>query len=216
MAKRFFTSDFHLGFTALLDIEKWPFKSIEKHDQALIRSCRDRAKPEDVIIHVGDLASVGIDRHDGLNSKGLDVKPSEMLSDIKATFVNIRGNHDSSNKVKSLCDCMRTRLGKRYPNVSISHYPSYDHRAVNQFIDGDIHICGHVHNKWKYCLDLDHSVLNINVGCMAWRFQIISEDELIQYITKVLIHKPNQLHRCKTIDKKLVFFKENIKKENNE
>ena len=39
MAKRFYTSDFHLGFSGLLEIEKWPFKSIEKHDQALIRSC---------------------------------------------------------------------------------------------------------------------------------------------------------------------------------
>ena len=98
MAKRFYTSDFHLGFSGLLEIEKWPFKSIKKHDQALIRSCCERAKPEDTIIHVGDLASVGMDRHNGLDSKGLDVKPIELLSSIKATFVNIRGNHDISNK----------------------------------------------------------------------------------------------------------------------
>ena len=208
MAKRFYTSDFHLGFSGLLEIEKWPFKSIEKHDQALIRSCRERAKPEDTIIHVGDLASVGMDRHNGLDSRGLDVKPAELLSGIEATFVNIRGNHDVSNKVKSLCDCMRTSLGKRYPNVSVSHYPSYDRRARGQYFDGDIHVCGHVHGKWKYCLDLDHSVLNVNVGCMAWRFQIVSEDELIQYITKVLSHRPDKLYRCRTVDGKLRFYRE--------
>ena len=211
MAKRFYTSDFHLGFTALLNIEKWPFKSIEKHDQALIRSCCQRAKSEDTIIHVGDLASVGMDRHDGLNSRGLSVKPSVLLSQIDATFINIRGNHDNSNKVKSLCDCMRTSLGKRYPNVSISHYPSYDHRAKNQYLDGDIHLCSHVHNKWKYCLDLDHSVLNINVGCMMWKFQIVSEDELVQYISKILQHKPDRLYRCCSIDGKLKFFNESLK-----
>jgi len=197
----------------LLEIEKWPFKSIEKHDQALIRSCRERAKPEDTIIHVGDLASVGTDRHGGLNSRGLSVKPSDMLKDIEATFVNVRGNHDANNNVKSVCDSMRTNFGKRYPNVSISHFPSYDKRAKGQYFDGDVHICGHVHSKWKYCLDLDHSVLNVNVGCMAWKFQIISEDELIQYITKVLAHRPNMLYRCRTVDGKLMFFREENKQE---
>lgn len=211
MAKRFYTSDFHLGFSALLEIEKWPFKSIEKHDQALIRSCCERAKSDDIIIHVGDLASVGMDRHNGLNSKGLDVKPSTLISKIDATFINIRGNHDINNKVKSICDCMRTNLGRRFPNVSISHYPSYDRRAKGQYFDGDIHICGHVHNKWKHCLDLDHSVLNINVGCMMWKFQIVSEDELIQYITNILLKKPNMLYRCKTINNKLKFFNEQNK-----
>ena len=103
---------------------------------------------------------------------------------------------------------MRTSLGKRYPNVSVSHYPSYDRRARGQYIDGDIHICGHVHGRWKYCLDLDHSVLNVNVGCMAWRFQIVSEDELIQYITKVLAHRPDRLYRCRTVDGKLRFYRE--------
>lgn len=211
MARRFFTSDFHLGFSALLEIEKWPFGSIEKHDQALLRSCRERAKPDDVIIHVGDLASVGMDRHGGLDSKGLDVKPAEMLAGIEATFVNVRGNHDASNGVKSLCDCMRTSFGKRYPNVSISHYPSYDRRARGQYFDGDIHVCGHVHGAWKYCLDLDHSVLNVNVGCMAWGFMIVSEDELVRYVNKVLLNKPANLFRCRTVGGRLTFFNENHK-----
>lgn len=211
MARRFFTADFHLGFSALLDIEKWPFKSIEAHDRALVRSCAERAKPEDTIIHVGDLASVGVDRHGGLDSKGLDVKPAEVLAGVKATFVNVRGNHDATNHVKSLCDSMRTSFGKRYPAVSISHYPSYDRRARGQYFDGDVHVCGHVHRQWKYCLDLDHSVLNVNVGCMMWNFMIVSEDELVQYVNRVLLHKPADLFRCRTVGGKLVFFNKNSK-----
>ena len=37
--------------TEALVFDKMPFKSIEKHDQALIRSCKERAKLEDVKIY---------------------------------------------------------------------------------------------------------------------------------------------------------------------
>lgn len=197
MAKRWFSSDFHLGFSALLKIEKWPFPSIEKHDAALLRSCAERAKQTDTIIHVGDLASYGQDNHNGINSKGLNINPMVMISSINAMFINIRGNHDQSNKVKSVCDSMRTTLGKRFLSVSISHFPTYDKRCAGHFRNGDIHICGHVHDKWKHCIDLDHKCLNINVGCMVWGWKIISEEELIQYISELLTHKPDDLYRCK-------------------
>ena len=74
---------------------------------------------------------------------------------------------------------MRIKLGTRFPNVSVSHYPSYSEKSTGNFKNGDIHICGHVHGAWKHCVDLDHSVLNINVGVDAWNYKIVSDDELI-------------------------------------
>ena len=219
MAKRWFTSDFHLGMDGLMRLEKWPFKSIEKHDNALLISCKQRARPEDTIIHIGDLACYKQDLHQGINaSRGITVNPMNLIKDIPANFVNIRGNHDNSNRVKSVADSMQTHLGKRFPQVTIGHYPSYDKRSHEYIRDGWINICGHVHSKWKHCLDMDKKVLNINVGCMAWNFRIISEDELIQYINKVLAHKPDEIFRCKTVEGKLTFFgnpKLNLKKEEN-
>lgn len=207
MARKFFTSDFHLGFSQLLEIEKWPFKSIEKHDAALIRSCIQRAKAEDTIYHLGDLASYGFDRHQGLNSKGLDVKPYELIKDIPATFINIRGNHDLNNKVKSVCDSMHMFLSKRYPSVSLSHYPTYDNRIDPSCLTAPIHLCGHVHGSWKYCLDLDHRILNVNVGCMQWRFNIVAEDELIAYLNQLFKMSPNEMFRCKKqLNGKVKFF----------
>jgi calcineurin-like phosphoesterase family protein len=206
MAKRWFTSDFHLGFSKLLEIEKWPFKTIEKHDNALLISCRQRASAEDTIVHVGDLASYGMDRHQGLDSKGLDVSPMRLIKDIPANFVNIRGNHDNSNKVKSVADSMQTHLGKRFPQVTVGHYPSYDRRSEGYVRSGWINVCGHVHSAWKHCLDLDRKILNINAGCMVWNFKIVSEDELIQYINRVLSHRPDEIFRCKSVGGKTVFF----------
>ena len=179
--------------TEALVFDKMPFKSIEKHDQALIRSCKERAKPDDIIYHLGDLASYKVDR----GSKGLDVKPDLLLKDISATFINIRGNHDLNNKVKSVCDSMHLFLSKRYPSVSLSHYPTYDRRCDASCLHAPIHCCGHIHGSWKHCLDIDHKVLNINMGCMVWGWKIVSDDELISYLNKLFKMSPSHLYRCK-------------------
>ena len=194
--QRFWTADFHLGMTDCLRFDKRGiaygglFKNIDDMNNALLKSCMT-ANEDDIIIHVGDLASFKTDR----GSKGLQVKPSKLLECIPASFINIRGNHDLNNKVKSLCDSMRVHLGRRFPDVSVSHYPSYDKRAEGHFNKGDIHICGHVHGKWKHCLDVDNSVLNINVGVDANGYRIISEEELIKYIDSVLKLPYNKINK---------------------
>ena len=204
--RRFFSGDFHFGCQALLEIDKWPFKTIEKHDAALIRSCKERAKPEDIIYHLGDLALYGTDGHYKERAKGLEVKPHELIKDIPATFLNIRGNHDLNNKVKSICDTMHIYLSKRYPSVSMSHYPTYDRRIDKSCLIAPIHLSAHVHSSWKHCLDLDHKILNINMGCMVWGFKIVAEDELIAYLNKLFKMNPSQLYRCKSSnDGRLIF-----------
>ena len=191
MSKRFFTSDWHLGMQTLLNKnimqdEVRPFKDIYEMNDFIIKSVNNQASEEDMIIHVGDLACFNTDDK---------IKPAELLSKINASVINIHGNHDTTNKVKSLCDSMRIKLGKKYTAVSISHYPTYDRRAQDQFLEGDIHICGHVHGRWKHCLDLTHRCLNINVSLEAWNYKMLSEDQLIKYINKLLHLDKNSLNR---------------------
>lgn len=204
MSKRFFTSDFHFGMSLLLDQkimkqDARPFKSVEKMNTALLRTCFERAKEDDTIIHLGDLACYKQDR----DSIGLSVKPIEMIKKIPATFINIRGNHDLNNKVKSIADSMQIHLGKKFPNVTCGHYPSYDSRSNSYIRSGWINLCGHVHKKWKHCLDLDNSILNINVGVDVWKYNIVSEDELVKYILQVLALPKEQINKVKTINGKL-------------
>lgn len=207
MAKRFFTADFHLSMESILKFENRPFASIAEHDAALLKSCCQRAKAEDVIFHVGDLFCYKQDLH-GIDSNsapnGSQLKPADVISAIPATFINIRGNHDINNHVKSLCESMRIKLSRRFPSVSIGHYPSYSIHAKDQFANGDIRICGHVHRQWKHCLDLDHSVLNINVGVDVWDYQIVSEDELIQYIESIVKLSKDNIVKVRKIDGKPV------------
>jgi len=206
MARRFYSADFHLGFESLLEIEKWPFESIEGHDAALLASCGE-AKAGDVIVHLGDLASYGADRHSaGPAGRGLYVSPMKLVEGLPAAFFNVRGNHDASNRVKSVADSLQTHLGRRFPQVTMGHYPSYDKRARDYVRRGWINVCGHVHSAWRHCLDLDRQVLNVNVGCMAWGFRIVPEEELALYISRVLSHRPDKICRCRRDGGRTVFY----------
>ena len=196
MAHKFFSADFHLGDSNLMHLEKWPFKSIEMHDEALLKSCRELAKAGDVIYHLGDLMKYGIDHHYDDPQVGQKMKQSNALEGVSAMFINIRGNHDLNNKVKSVCDSMHMFLSKRYPSVSLSHYPSYDRRLDPSCLTAPIHLCGHVHSKFRHCLDTTNHILNINVGCMAWKFRIVSDDELIAYLNLLFKRKPTDLFRA--------------------
>lgn len=155
---------------------------------------------KDIIIHVGDLACFGSDRE----HEGLEVNPQEFIQKINASFINVKGNHDLNNRVKSVCTCMQTSLGKRFPNVTVGHYPSYDIRAKDTFREGWIHICGHVHGAWKHCVDTTNNVLNINVGVDVWNYRIVSEDELVQYVDEVLKTPRDKLNKVKIVGNKIV------------
>lgn len=195
MSRRWFTSDFHLNMVDILRYENRPYASISDMNNAFVKMCEDLPE-DDIVIHIGDLYSFGLDR----GSETHRVKPNELLHEVKATFVNIRGNHDLNNKVKSLCESMQLRLGKRYPSVIAAHYPSYDKRALDYVKDGCILLCGHVHSRWKHCLDLDHNVLNVNVGVDVNRYRLVSEEDLVKYLNRILTHNPTDLYRCKTVD----------------
>ena len=191
MSKRFFTSDLHFASTVMVEAGLRPFKTVEKMNEALIRNINSRCKEEDILISLGDVCQFGNDR----TWIGRKTNPREYISRINPTFVNIQGNHDPNNRVKSVCSSMRTMLGKRYLAVSLSHYPSFDKRAAGTFRRGDVHLCGHVHGAWKHKVDFENKVLNVNVGVDAWRYMPVSESELISYIDMVM--------RTKSPEKKL-------------
>ena len=182
MSKRFFTSDLHFCSSVLVENHLRPFRSIERMNEILLKNINQRCSEDDILIHCGDFIQWGNDRE----WDGVKIHPNEIISQISPTFVNIEGNHDRSNKMKSVCSSMRTTLGKKYLAVSISHYPSTDIRARGQFKKGDLHICGHVHDKWKYLVDFENKVLNVNVGVDVWGYNPISEDELIQYVDRIM------------------------------
>ena len=187
--KKFFSADFHLNSTAILQYAGRPFKTGEKMAEAYIRSCNQQARdPSDMIVHVGDFFLKGADRH-GVGDEGLGVSAKEYLSKINAQVFLIEGNHDSNNVGHTHAKQLILDLGP-YKCTSVSHYPSTD-KGTWTLRGKDkehlhIHLCGHVHEKWKWKLDLEKLVLNINVGVDQWKHQIVSEKKLIGYIMKLM------------------------------
>ena len=194
--KTFFTSDLHLQSTESPGIIEWahrPFKSVEKHDAALIRGIQERVKPDDLLIHVGDFMNYGKNR----GREGGRVKPEEYIKRIGRQIVFLEGNHDPNNHVRCIGRTLTTKVGRYI--VSVGHYPSYDERFEmvetpmydSIFGRSRIHLCGHVHDKWKFknAVVMDIGYVNINIGVDAWRYRPVSESELDAYIGKVLAGK---------------------------
>lgn len=195
--KTFFTSDLHLQSTESPGIIDWahrPFKSVEKHDAALIRGIQERVKPDDLLIHVGDFMNYGKNR----GRESGRAKPEEYVKRIGRQIVFLEGNHDPNNHVRCIGRTLTTKVG-RYV-VSVGHYPSYDERFESvdtpiygrpvSSIPARIHLCGHVHDAWRWKWTLGKTnILNINVGVDAWKYRPVSEAELDAYIGKVLAGK---------------------------
>ena len=202
--KIFFTSDLHFQSTESPGIIDWahrPFKSVEKHDAALIRGIQERVKPDDLLVHVGDFMNYGKNR----GHESGRAKPEEYVKRIGRQIVFLEGNHDPNNHVRCIGRTLTTKVG-RYV-VSVGHYPSMDPRfeltflptyAAKEYSLVRIHLCGHVHDKWQYCFGGFHTYeirdggglfLNINVGVDAWKYRPVSEAELDAYIGKVFAGK---------------------------
>lgn len=195
--KTFFTSDLHFQSTGAPGIIEWahrPFKSVAKHDAALIRGINERCKPDDLLIHVGDFMNYGKNR----GTEAGRNKPDFYLSQIKCQVVFLEGNHDPNNHVRTIGRTLTTKVGRYI--VSVGHFPSWDPRCEYAqtpeytYTGGvapyhvRIHLCGHVHDAWRWKLE-QGGPLNVNIGTDAWNYRPVSEGELDAYIGKVLAGK---------------------------
>ena len=109
--RRYFTSDLHLGSSKVLETCNRPFlDNIEMTDK-LINNCNEIAKDkDDVIYHIGDLYCLKDDN----GHPGMLLPWRETKKRFTAEVVNIQGNHDPNNGVKSIASSMRLTIGKAF------------------------------------------------------------------------------------------------------
>ena len=141
--RRYFTSDLHLGSSRILELCKRPFlDNIEMTDK-LIQNCNEIAREkDDVLYHIGDLYCLKDDN----GRPGMLLPWRETKKRFTANVVNIEGNHDTTNGVKSMATSMRMVLGKAF-NVVLCHYPS---TAFHDHYFGWVHLYGHVHSSYEW------------------------------------------------------------------
>lgn len=174
--KTYFTSDFHLGSSNVIEYSHRPFENAGHMNDVLIRRVNQMLDKHDVLFHVGDFMLAGYDRHDVKHDYS-DIKIETYLDQIKPHIILLNGNHDSNHNCHAMCNYVYVNLNKNWKNISVSHLP-----ITKSYESLKIHLCGHVHFKWLANFDKNTNVLNINVGVDVWDYRPVDSETLVKVI----------------------------------
>lgn len=164
MSKIWFISDTHFGHTNVLKYCNRPFKSIQEHDEILIKNWNSVVKPGDTIYHLGDFGFTDRD------------KIKKILRRLMGNKFFIRGNHDKVMKGEILDffsghgDYREIKVPDEEMDLKqvivMSHYPF---ESWNKRHHGAWHLHGH-------CIDKQTEVLTFD----GWktRAQISNKDSV--------------------------------------
>ena len=167
-------SDTHFNHKNIIIYENRPFSSITEMNDEMIKRWNSVIKPEDTIIHLGDV---------GLGNVS-DLK--QIIPSLNGHKILIRGNHDSKSKNFYLeCgfeEVMNSKLevidGLR---VYFSHHPESRPGDGSKY---DIHLYGHVHSKG--CCG-NYPTIARNGACLCverWNYTPVSLTEVLDMCRK--------------------------------
>ena len=179
----FITSDLHFGHNKDFIYEPRGFKSIEEHDETLIKNYNDIVNRNDIVYILGDVM---------LNNDSAGIAKLRRLNGVKHLVI---GNHDTDTRInlyKSLWDVESVEYGYRFKykkfNFFLSHYPTLtaNHDDGKTLSRKTINLCGHYHTKDPF-IDWDkgviyHCELDAHNNCPI----------LIDDIIKEIINKENK------------------------
>jgi calcineurin-like phosphoesterase family protein len=199
--KTYFTSDFHLGSSNVIEYSHRPFENVSHMNDVLIRRVNKMLDKHDVLFHVGDFILVGHDRHDA-KADYSDIKIETYLDQIKPHIVLLNGNHDADHNCHAMCNCVFVNLNRNWKNITVSHLPltyeNYKHVENENYKSCSdkihIHLCGHVHNAWKYYYDNKANILNYNVGVDCHNYKPIRDAEIAKDLDFLFKHHDFSTH----------------------
>lgn len=190
----FFTADTHFRHKNIVHLgDGRPFDDIHHHDEMIIKNFNSVIKPEDTLIHLGDVAL-------GPWPEGL-----ECVRRINGYKMLVPGNHDRISSVEKparrekfmtdyedvfdqLCpEVVECFIGE--DKVLLSHYPytgeSHEGRAdryteLRPVNEGRVLIHGHTHSN--SIVSHENGTLQISVGVDAHSYFPVSEESILQII----------------------------------
>lgn len=185
---RYFTSDLHLNSTLINKYANRPIKKALDAGIFLIDNANSVLKKEDLLIHAGDFCLTSPDRHGTEEDIPIDIPPEHWMSQFNSRLILLAGNHDDGHSFETDAKSMTLDLNQNYRNVTVGHYPS-THEFYRYVGNGNrrscsngihIHLCGHVHNNWKYYYDNKANVLNYNVGVDCHNYKPVRDAEITE------------------------------------
>ena len=176
--KYYFTSDFHLGHTKIIEYCKRPFNTIEEMNETIIKNYNSIVKPEDIVFHIGDFHFKNSE--DKITSEQFEKR-------LNGKIIFIKGNHDHSSSSTIIIENMVIKHGGK--DIFLTHNPE----------DWDctfkLNLVGHVHDEWKSKIVNGHGLetLLINVGVDVWNFKPVSIEEILKEYEKSAMSKERNM-----------------------
>lgn len=197
MAKRWFTSDLHLGHERIIELCNRPFDSVAHMNAEIVRRWNEVVYEEDTVYILGDLAM------------GKIVDSMALVAQLKGNKVLIPGNHDRVHPCYSQSAAKGEQMRRMYEDAGLTiaplevefftegstlqknplpwklcHFPaSGDSHDEDRYVEyrptvdeGQWLIHGHVHNEWRI------KDRHVNVGVDVWNFYPVVEENLQLYI----------------------------------
>lgn len=174
-------SDTHFNHKNIIQYENRPFASISEMNDTLIKNWNSVIKPEDTVIHLGD---IGLGKESSLRC----IVPS-----LNGHKILIKGNHDGKSKNFYLECGFEEVCGTKLEiidgvEVFFSHCPESRPGDGSHY---DIHLYGHVHSKGK---DDDFPTIARNGACMCverWEYKPVLLSEVLERCKTSGIHNNN-------------------------
>lgn len=177
---KYFSSDFHLGHTKIIEMANRPFKNIDEMNEVIVSNMIKPLKPGDEFYFLGDMAFF---------LKFSDLFFKRLPSGVK--FIWIVGNHDKKipwkieriykNILIEITPMKEIKIGKK--SVVMCHYPL---RVWNKSHYNSWHLYGHCHNGEGY-RDFISEGKMLNVNCEFNDYKPWSENDVIEYMN----NRPN-------------------------
>lgn len=138
-------SDTHFGHKNILNFEaeKRPFKTIEEHNQSLVEKWNSVVKPNDLVIHLGDVA--------------WGLKDLQLLGQCNGRKKLVKGNHDKFKAAQYL-EYFEDLYGVYTLNdIVMTHIPI----PPEDFRRWKVNLHGHYHSKPQrgegyFCVSCEH------------------------------------------------------------
>ena len=163
------TADLHFNHKGIIPFERTQFKTIEEHDNRILRAINSSLGPNDVLWVLGD---VGFRTDGGLQALGEKVRRIECKKKIL-----LMGNHDRFSMIEA------RGLGFDEVYKGPIYYPSavapgkiiLSHRPVKEAYDNPyvINIHGHIHSGF---IDLPN-FFNVNIHMTGYLIRPMKEFE---------------------------------------
>jgi calcineurin-like phosphoesterase family protein len=131
----YFTSDTHFGDSRVLRIDKRPFQTVAKHDDALIRFWNGIVSPDDEIWHLGDFA------------KGTAARIAELLASLNGHKHLVIGNNDPLPTIEAAGWASVQHYAELTVDGQLFILCHYPFRTWNKMGKKSINLHGHSHGR---------------------------------------------------------------------